>query len=253
MIQQMQQACSDCRGKGETIREKDRCPTCIGKKLIPEPKVLEVHVDKGMVPGQTVVFYGEGEQEPGIEAGDIIVTLKEKKDPEIDSLFRRINDEHLVHKHTLTLSEALTGFEFYLKHLDDRFLHITSEKGDVVKPGDTKIIDGEGMPIHKRPFDKGRLIIQFDVSFPRPEDLDDSKREVLKTLLPRPLKSVKPEQPDVIIEEVSIRSPDANTNPDGSAKRQRSERDERMEEDDDEDGQQRRGGAQTAQCMNCIM
>jgi len=253
MIQQMQAACNECRGKGETIRDKDRCPTCDGKKLIPEPKVLEVHVDKGMIPGQAVSFYGEGEQEPGLEPGDIIVTLKEKKDPEVDSVFRRIHDGHLLYRHTLTLSEALTGFDFYLRHLDGRFLHITSEKGDVIKPGDTKIIENEGMPIHKRPFDKGRLIIQFEVVFPQPEDLDDSKREALKALFPRQPRSEKPNQPDVIIEEVSIRSPEANMNPDGSAKRQKSDHDDHMEEDEDDDGQQRRGGAQTAQCMNCIM
>jgi len=224
---------------------------------MPEPKVLEVHVDKGMQPGQNIVFYGEGEQEPGLEAGDIIVVLKEKKEPEIDNIFKRINTDHLVYKHTLTLSEALTGFDFYLKHLDGRYLHISSEKGDVVKPGDTKIVDNEGFPIHKRPFDKGRLIIQFDVLFPKPDQLDDNKRSALISILPKPVKSPKPEtNEETTIEEVTISSPSADSNPDGSKKQQPRNNNNSHEdmEDEDEDGQRRhQGGSHQAQCMNCIM
>ena len=31
-------------------------------------------------------------------------------------------------------------------------------------PGDVKVVLNEGMPTHKNPFDKGRLIIHFSVS-----------------------------------------------------------------------------------------
>lgn len=40
MIQQMQQTCPDCRGEGEIINQKDRCKTCVGKKVVTERKVL---------------------------------------------------------------------------------------------------------------------------------------------------------------------------------------------------------------------
>ncbi|KAJ7012262.1 hypothetical protein NC653_002352 [Populus alba x Populus x berolinensis] len=32
MIQQMQRPCNECKGSGETIRDKDRCPQCRGKE-----------------------------------------------------------------------------------------------------------------------------------------------------------------------------------------------------------------------------
>ena len=38
--------------------------------------------------------------------------------------------------------------------------------GEVTKHGDVKCIIGEGMPQYKNPFEKGRLIIQFLVTFP---------------------------------------------------------------------------------------
>lgn len=65
--------------------EKDRCKNCQGKKTIKERKILEVHIDKGMKDGQKITFSSEGDQEPGIEPGDIIIILDEKPHP----VFRR--------------------------------------------------------------------------------------------------------------------------------------------------------------------
>jgi DnaJ family protein A protein 2 len=52
MIQQMQTVCSDCGGKGETIKEEDKCKNCKGKKVTKEKKILQVFVEKGMKHGQ---------------------------------------------------------------------------------------------------------------------------------------------------------------------------------------------------------
>lgn len=47
--------------------------------------------------------------------------------------------ENLIYNHKITLLEALTGFEFRIKHLDDRILIVKSEPDTVVKPGDIKV------------------------------------------------------------------------------------------------------------------
>lgn len=67
------------------VSEKDRCKTCHGKKTVKERKILEVHIDRGMKDGQKITFSREGDQEPGIEPGDIIIILDEKEHP----VFRR--------------------------------------------------------------------------------------------------------------------------------------------------------------------
>ena len=36
--------------------------------------------------------------------------------------------------------------------------------GQIVKHGDIKCVLNEGMPIYRRPYEKGRLIIEFKVS-----------------------------------------------------------------------------------------
>jgi DnaJ family protein A protein 2 len=174
MIQRMQAVCNDCKGKGQTIKEKDRCQSCAGNKIVPQEKQLEVHIGKGMRDTQKINFYGEGEQAPGIESGDVIIILKEKRDEKNPDLFIRKGDD-LIYEHKITLIEALTGYKFHLKHLDDRYLHISSEVNTVTKPGDVKVILHEGMPIHKQSY-KGNLLIKFDVIFPLPDQLDESKK-----------------------------------------------------------------------------
>lgn len=38
-------------------------------------------MDPGMVDGQKITFSGEGDQEPGFKAGDIVIVLDEKDHP----------------------------------------------------------------------------------------------------------------------------------------------------------------------------
>lgn len=50
-----------------------------GRKTVRDRKILEVHVDKGMTDGQKIVFSGEGDQEPELEPGDLVIVLDEKE------------------------------------------------------------------------------------------------------------------------------------------------------------------------------
>lgn len=67
----------------------------------------------------------------------------------------------------LALVEALCGFQKSIRTLDERELIISSLPGQVFKQGDLKCIINEGMPHYRNPFEKGRLIIQFAVDFPK--------------------------------------------------------------------------------------
>lgn len=62
VIQQMQHPCNECKGTGEMINDKDRCPQCKGEKVVQEKKVLEVVVEKGMQNGQRITFPGEADE-----------------------------------------------------------------------------------------------------------------------------------------------------------------------------------------------
>merc|ERR1719153_2200404 len=158
MMQQIQSMCGECHGEGERVDPKLRCKKCNGRKVNRERKILEVSVDKGMEDGQKVTFSGEGDQEPGLEPGDIIIVLDEKA----HQLYKR-NGMDLVMKMEISLREALCGMKKVIQTLDDRSLVIQTIPGEVIKTGDFKAVQGEGMPQHRNPFEKGRLIISFEV------------------------------------------------------------------------------------------
>ncbi len=80
--------------------------------------------------------------------------------------FERNGNDLLTHV-TITLSEALLGFSrVILTHLDGRGIKFSSPNGKIIKPGDAIVIREEGMPVHKRPHEKGNLYMIFDVEMP---------------------------------------------------------------------------------------
>jgi DnaJ family protein A protein 2 len=130
MIQQIQSTCDECNGTGEVIQAKDRCSNCKGKKVMPEKKLLEVHIDKGMKGGQTIHFRGESDQSPGAEPGDVVIVVDEKS----HDRFRR-QDNDLFTDIEIDLLTALGGGQYAIRHLDDRALVVNFEPGVVVKHG----------------------------------------------------------------------------------------------------------------------
>merc|ERR1719481_841971 len=177
MMQQIQSMCGECHGEGEKIDPKLRCKKCNGKKVNRERKILEVQVDKGMEDGQKITFGSEGDQEPGMEPGDIIIVLDEKEHP----IFKRSGID-LIMQQNVNITEALCGFKKTVPTLDDRTLVIQTVAGEVIKPNDLKCVYGEGMPTYRNPFEKGKLIVKFAIDFP--EALDPHVAQKLEALLP---------------------------------------------------------------------
>ncbi|XP_038077937.1 dnaJ homolog subfamily A member 1-like [Patiria miniata] len=186
MVQQMRTTCGECQGQGERINLKDRCKQCLGKKIMKNSKILEVHIDKGMKDGQKITFHGEGDQEPGLEPGDIIIVLEEKP----HKTFKRKGHDIIMNL-TIELVESLCGFRRVIKMLDDRELVITSHEGEIIKHDDIKVVRNEGMPTYRSPFDKGRLIIHFTVKFPE-------SGQILAESIPK-LESILPDRPEVMV------------------------------------------------------
>lgn len=162
MVQQIQQPCRACNQTGEKIREKDRCKKCNGKKVEKQRKILKCEIDKGMKDGQKLTFAGEGDQAPDIDPGDVVIVLDEK---EHDAFRRQGSDLYM--KMDIELADALCGFTRTIKTLDNRTLVITSHPGEVIRPKEMKCVVDEGMPIYGDPLEKGRLVIDFQINFPK--------------------------------------------------------------------------------------
>lgn len=182
MMTQSTTTCSDCGGEGKSINSKDRCKECVGAKVVSERKLLEVNVEKGMRDKQKITFAGEADESPGMLPGDVHFVIQQRE----HALFKRRANDLLMEK-TISLREALCGYDFTIKHLDGRILHCQAAPGELTKPEDVKVIEAEGMPLlGTAGFEKGRLFILFRVQFPKQGDLNADLINKLSTLLPGP-------------------------------------------------------------------
>ncbi|EDR08435.1 uncharacterized protein LACBIDRAFT_159402, partial [Laccaria bicolor S238N-H82] len=157
--------CHDCKGHGEKLKEKERCKKCKGDKTIKEKTRQEIFVEKGMADRQRIVLAGAGDQEPGVPAGDVVFVLRASP----HESFERSGNDLLAHV-SITLSEALLGFSrILITHLDGRGVKVTSPPGKIIKHQDSIVLRGEGMPIYKRPDEKGDLFIVLEIEMPDDE------------------------------------------------------------------------------------
>jgi len=203
---------------------------------------LDVPIDPGVQHGQKIVFSGEADQAPGIQPGDVVLVIQQKE----HDVFKR-NGSDLIMEKKISLLEALTGFEFVIKHLDGRLLLVKHGVGggttpvkpegtEVIKPGSVKAIRDEGMPTYKRPFEKGYLFIKFVVEFPATVDAKLTKE--LRALLPAPTPATYNAQD---VEETTLFDMDMERRSD-----QQRRGGEAYEEDEDRGG----GGGGGVQCAS---
>lgn len=149
------------------------CEQCPNVKFEREGYFVTVDIEKGMQDGQEVTFYEDGEPMIDGEAGDLRFRIHTAP----HDVFRREgNDLHATV--TITLVQALVGFEKSLKHLDEHLVEIGT-KG-ITKPKEVRKFKGEGMPLHFST-KKGDLYVTYEVLFPT-SLTEDQKTNIQKIL-----------------------------------------------------------------------
>lgn len=141
-----------------------------------EDKILEVEIKRGWKDGTKITFQGEGDQEaPRSRPGDMIFVIKTKHHENFvrDGL-------HLIHKIQVSLVRALTGFIAPIRTLDNRVIKVKVD--EIVNPKTRKIVPNEGLTSSKSTGEKGDLILEFELIFPK--QLTDEQKSQLKRILP---------------------------------------------------------------------
>jgi len=128
-------------------------------EYIEEPRSLVIDVKPGLPSGTRFVFEGEGNKTFKKDPGPVVFVLKPLPHP----LFQRRGVD-LVHKVVLPLYQALSGTSIDIPTLDNRKLSVPV--ADMVKPGYSTVVIGEGMPKPGLPGSKGNLIIEVELLFP---------------------------------------------------------------------------------------
>ncbi|KAM5537149.1 hypothetical protein V8D89_009082 [Ganoderma adspersum] len=139
----------------------------VGRRLLngkTEDKVLEIQVLPGWKSGTKIRFPRAGNEQPSGESQDLVFVVEEKP----HARFTRDNND-LVTTLKIPLVDALTGTgtKQVVEHLDGRKIQV-SPPSDIVKPGQTTVIRGEGMPVRKAGAakQKGDMTVKWEVVFP---------------------------------------------------------------------------------------
>jgi len=157
------------------MTQQEVCDECPNIRFSTEEHHLEVEIEPGMMDGMEHKFHSEGEPHMDGDAGDLIIQIRTYP----HTKFERRGDD-LYTNVTLSLVEALQGFEMDIEHLDGHKVHVSREK--ITWPGARIRKQGEGMPNYENNNLFGTLYITFDVAFPKGQ-LNDKDKELISEIL----------------------------------------------------------------------
>jgi len=84
----------------------------------------------------------------------------------------------------LTLVQALCGFEFLVKGLEENtFFKISGKKGQVIQHGDVIKIEDHGLPQRGASSNRGNLYVRFSVVLPKSGSLSDGDKKTIAQVL----------------------------------------------------------------------
>ena len=175
MYQRAQVACSKCSGKGEIIDPANVCKTCKGKKVTTQEKKVQISVEAGTPSDHVVKITGEGDEHPEAQAGDLMVKVNVQK----HAVFERKGADLFIKK-TISLKEALLGFNFTVPYLDGKSVTVSSVPGEIVSHGTIKIVKGKGLPFYRDMMNHGNLIVGFSVEMPDAKKITPEGKELLQ-------------------------------------------------------------------------
>jgi len=165
------------------MMQQQVCDECPNIKFVNEEHHLEVEVEQGMTDGMETKFVAEGEPHVDGEPGDLILRIQTRPHPK----FERRGDD-LYTNVTVSLVDALNGFELDIEHLDGHKVHVTRDK--ITWPGARIRKKGEGMPNYENNNLFGTMYITIDVKFPKGELKDDEKESISNILKMEPVDRV---------------------------------------------------------------
>merc|ERR1711871_794458 len=98
--------------------------------------------------------------------------------------FRREGND-LHHTMTISLRDALLGFDKVVKQLDGSDIRVHKKK--VTKPGEVKVLKGHGMPLYEFPSEFCNLHVKFEIEFPK--KLTKAQKKLVRKIFDGPSSS----------------------------------------------------------------
>lgn len=191
MIAQQVVVCPTCQGRKESFPRNLTCQKCRGTTKVSTSTRIEYYVKKGTDYGDFLIQnQGDFVKKEGSQTIRGHIVLQVRPPPASKAKFshlKRTGDD-LVYEHTLSLNEALIGFNLFIPHLDDLNNPFQiSSRNKVVSPETAIEIPNKGMPIindqEQHHGQYGKLLVIFHVKFP--VNLDINLKNKLINVLPQ--------------------------------------------------------------------
>uniref|UniRef100_A0A0N4ZCE6 DnaJ homolog dnj-20 n=1 Tax=Parastrongyloides trichosuri TaxID=131310 RepID=A0A0N4ZCE6_PARTI len=147
------------------------CDQCPNVKLIQENIDYNIEVERGVEEGTEILHSGDGEPHIEGESGDLTFKIRIEKHP----IFERKGLD-LYTNVTISLEQALIGFNMEITHMDGHKVSVSREK--ITWPGSRIRKKDEGMPDPTDHTTFGMLYITFDVDFPKGALSDEEKKQI---------------------------------------------------------------------------
>lgn len=141
---------------------------------IKEEKILEMDIKAGLKAGSKIKFAGVGDETDG-GSQDLHFIVSEKPHPSL-----KREGDNLKTTIELDLKEALTGWERRVTTIDGKQLPVRG--AGPTAPGTMQSFPGQGMPISKKPGQRGDFLVEVKVKFPT--SLTAAQKTKIKDALP---------------------------------------------------------------------
>jgi len=143
-----------------------------GQKMS-ERETIYIQIPKGVDDNEIIILANKGNSINHTIYGDVKLVIKIENNTD----FERNGLDLIIHKN-ISLKDALCGFSFELKYVNNKSYTINNSSGNIIPPDYKKVIPNMGLT---RENFTGNLIIIFHVLFP--EKLSEEKMVLLRDIL----------------------------------------------------------------------
>jgi len=143
-----------------------------GRKHTEKEKIY-VDIPPGIDTNEILVMRNKGNVINDNNKGDIKIFIKIEDNTEFER-----NGLDLIYKKKISLKEALVGFKFDIKFINNKTYIINNNGVRIIKPGYEKIIPGMGMIRGEK---RGNFVVKFEIEFPN--DLTPEQKKKLNDIL----------------------------------------------------------------------
>jgi len=182
MLIRQNRPCTQCNATGKIATPGCTIKDCKNGVILLE-KLFEIVIEPQSQPHFVKIFSGENIENPNLLPGDFVVNVHAQNQDSIfdnnhEQIYQLHNTNDIISKITISLADALLGFEKKILYFDGNYIVITSNK--IIKLGENIRIQGKGLG---KGFQEGNLILEIIIQFPDKIPDSEEDKKLLRKLL----------------------------------------------------------------------